>query len=152
MILNLNKEIEMVGNIIIEKTWEEVEFFEVSVICSNTNISAKTEVYLTNSLIDELCFKIDSIISLQSNKVVWSSGERGTNSTPCIEFVISSIDMCGHVAIDVYMELNSQGNLNNYHCYFRLDSELGLLYDFIYKLKQLKGCPLGFSISLIDSI
>lgn len=139
----------MTDNIKMERIWQDIEFFELLVTCTNRNITVSTEVYMTDTSIDELHEQIGTILQLKDKTVLWTSGERGNQSTPCIEFNISMKDPGGHVLIEVFMELNDGGSLDKHHCCFYLNTELGMLYDFNEKLMKLKEKKIGTSISLI---
>lgn len=139
----------MRDNIIIEKIWQDKDFFEVSIKCSNNKISAITEIYLTNELIDELYEKIEFVLQFQKKNIKWESGMRGNGSTSCVEFDITMKDKSGHINIEVYMELNDGGCLEKHHCCFYVNTELGLLYEFNNHLMCLKDRVIGRKVSLM---
>lgn len=139
----------MIDNIIMEKVWEDEDFFEVSIKCLNKKISAITEIYVTNELVNGLYEKINSILQFQKETVIWKSGMRGNDSTSCVEFNITMKDACGHVIIEVYMEINDGGDLDKHHCCFYVNTEIGMLDKFNNQLISLKERGIGRKISLI---
>lgn len=139
----------MADNIKMKRIWQDTDFFEVLVTCTTEKISASTEVYLTDAMLDELHEQIEDFLQFKNETVMWTSGERGNQSTPCIEFDIFLKDVSGHVLIEVFMELNDGGSLDKHNCCFYLNTELGKLYNFNAKLICLKEKEIGISISLI---
>lgn len=58
MISNLsrgeNEGFTMKDNIIFRKTWQDDDVIELTVVCSSPIITATSEIYVSDSLIDEL--------------------------------------------------------------------------------------------------
>ena len=139
----------MVDNIIMKRIWQDKEFFELFVTCTNSKIIATTEVYVTDKMIDELHDMISEVINFKSQTVMWTSGCRGEQSTSCIEFSISMQDLNGHILIEVFMEINDGGSLDKHHCCFYLNTELGMLEEFSKNILELKEKRIGKTISLV---
>ena len=140
----------MIDNIKIKRIWQDDDFFEICITCNNQIITASTEVYVTDSGIDQFKNEIEQFLGLEKSEVLWKSGERGDSSTPCVEFRVFTKDSSGHVLIECFMELNDGGSLEKHNCCFFVNAELGMLYDFSSKIDELKRPELGVSISLLD--
>ena len=140
----------MIDNIKIEKIWQDEDFFEVLVTCSNNMITASTEVYVTELAVKQLQNEIDQFLELKKPDIFWKSGERGNQSTPCVEFKMCMKDSSGHVLVETFMELNDGGNLDKHICCFYINTELGMLHDFNSKLSTLMSPVIGTSVSLVE--
>lgn len=140
-------EARMADNITMERIWQDEDFFEIRIICSNSKVKATTEIYMTDDMLEELHDKMSDIIALKCNNVVWICGERGEQSSTCLELDIS-IDKMGHVLIEVFMEINDGGSRDKHNCSFGINTELGLLEEFDRKLVMLRA--IGKKISLSE--
>lgn len=63
----------MVDNIKIERIWQDEEFFEVLVTCSNNAITASTEVYVTELAVKQLQNEIDQFLQFKKTDIFWKS-------------------------------------------------------------------------------
>lgn len=140
----------MVDNIKIERIWQDEDFFEILVTCSNNVITASTEVYVTELAVKQLQNEIDQFLQLKKSDIFWRSGERGNQSTPCVEFKMCMKDSSGHVLVEIFMELNDGGDLDKHTCCFYINTELGMLHGFNSKLSTLMNPVIGTSVSLVE--
>lgn len=75
----------MQDNIILRKIWQDDDVMELAVVCSSPLITATSEIYVSDSLIDELISEITRF--LNGNKEgFWANEERGDASTACVSF------------------------------------------------------------------
>ena len=140
----------MVDNIRIERIWQDEDFFEILVTCNNDVITASTEVYVTNLAIKQLQNEIAQFLQFKKTEIFWKSGERGNQTTSCVEFKICMKDSNGHVLIEAFMELNDGGSLDKHTCCFFINTELGMLQDFNSKLGMLINPMIGTNVSLVE--
>lgn len=140
----------MVDNIKIERIWQDEDFFEISVTCSNNVITASTEVYVTDLSIKQLQNEIAQFLQFEKSEIFWKSGERGNQTTPCVEVNICMKDSSGHVLIESFMELNDGGSLDKHTCCFYINTELGMLHEFNSKLSMLINPVIGTRVSLVE--
>ena len=68
----------------IQKIWQDTDFAEFEITGSSPVITAKTAVYMTDSLIDELFRQITRFLSGEVEECCWANKERGDNSTACL--------------------------------------------------------------------
>ena len=120
----------------IQKIWQDTDFAEFEITGSSPVITAKTAVYMTDSLIDELFRQITRFLS---------GKERGDNSTACLSLRFLRKDRLGHVLAEVYMELDDGGEFSDHNCCFYINTEYGLLQLFRDQLPKLKQ-PELFSV------
>lgn len=130
-----------------EEVWNDTDCIELSVTCSSEVITASTNIYVCNELIDNLSELIKQLITGQSREIYWQNHQKCDVGVPCVSFRIFA-DKIGHVKIEVYMELDDGGKLNEHNCCFYINSELGLLEAFCKKLPKLKQRNIGTCIVL----
>lgn len=138
----------MADNIIINRIWQDSDFFQIEIECQTDLIVARSKVYTSNDLIDDLYIKIEQFLLGNSSIICWRNGEQGDATTPCISFTFSHHDALGHVRIEVYLEIDDGGQLSIHNCCFYVITEIGLLYQFKEKLPILKNPQLGVHVSL----
>lgn len=131
----------MKDNIIIEKVWGCDDFFEMQIICENSHVRASTQIYVDQTLIEQLCKGI-VIFSIEKKAFVWKSGIKGEEYGPCVEFEFKMKDKLGHINIEVFMEMNDNSKCKH-HCCFSLDTELGQLERFGERIAQIDKTLLG---------
>ena len=122
----------------IQKIWQDTDFAEFEITGSSPVITAKTAVYMTDSLIDELFRQITRFLSGEVE-------EWGDNSTACLSLRFLRKDRLGHVLAEVYMELDDGGEFSDHNCCFYINTEYGLLQRFRDQLPKLKQ-PELFSV------
>lgn len=74
----------------IQKIWQDTDFAEFEITGSSPVITAKTAVYMTDSLIDELFRQITRFLSGEVEECCWANKERGDNSTACMSLPLSA--------------------------------------------------------------
>lgn len=129
----------------IQKIWQDTDFAEFEITGSSPVITAKTAVYMTDSLIDELFRQITRFLSGEVEERCWANKERGDNSTACLSLRFLRKDRLGHVLAEVYMELDDGGEFSDHNCCFYINTEYGLLQRFRDQLPKLKQ-PELFSV------
>lgn len=140
----------MKNNIIMERIWQDDYFFEISLHCISKSITASTEIYITDSNIDDLYNKINEFIKYPQTEILWQCGEFGDHSTPSVSFNFIPIDSLGHIQIEIFMELNDGGKLRKHNCCFYVNTNIGDLYNFSNILKKIKQPIIGTRITLVS--
>ena len=100
----------MKDNIILRKIWQDDDVIELAVVCSSPLITATSEIYVSDSLIDELISEITRF--LNGNKEgFWANEERGDAS-----LVKTAVDVVGSAVISEgvnSLTRNEEFNLSN---------------------------------------
>lgn len=130
-------------SIIIERIWEDDEFFEVKFSANSNVICAQVKSYTTKKSISNLIAGLESFIIKQDDRFFWENGEKGDLSTPYISLEAWNEDKCGHIIIEVYMELEDGAAYGKHNCCFYVKSELGLLNQFGKALHKLNEPGIG---------
>lgn len=138
----------MKNSIEFERVWQEDSFFEMKITCRAEMITATTQVYISDENVDELCANINRFLNENTEKALWKCGIEGDDSTACFSLNFMRIDRLGHVHIEVYMELNDGGPLSKHNCCFFINTENGLLYEFLYDLPKIKQKYIGMKVIL----
>jgi len=131
-----------INNIVIKKVWQDTDFLEVRISCSSENISATANVYLTNENLMMLHHGLIKFCNKEIDLFKWQSGDLGDDSTACVSFLFSRMDKAGHIAIDVFMEIDDGAPFSKHNCCFYVFTEIGLLYSFVEKLGEQEDCSL----------
>lgn len=141
----------MKDNIIFSKIWEDDDIIELKVVCSSPVVTIVSQVYVSDTLIDELICQIKQFLDGHIKEALWSNEDKGNDSTACISFRFFSIDKLGHIIIEVFAELDDGGNFTEHNCCFFVNTEYGLLMEFCESLICLKKHPVGYEIHLNDN-
>ena len=129
-------------DILFRNIWQDDDVIELTVECSSPIITATSEIYVSDSLIDELISEITKF--LNGNKEgFWANEERGDASTACVSF-----RFFGEDGIEVFAELDDGGDYSKHNCCFFVRTEYGLLMNFCDHLDQLKNGSVGCEIRL----
>lgn len=120
----------MVDYISLERIWQDENFFQIGVECVSQSVVAKSCSYATNESIEMLIEEIGAFLDGTVDSFYWINGEKGNLSTPCFSFEFCKKDNCGHIQIEVYLEIDDGGPLEKHHCCFYVCTELGALYQF----------------------
>ncbi len=133
-----------------EIIWRDGDFIELQVICSSTVVSATAQIYVTNQLIASLISQIQMFLSREVEETTWINEKRGDDTTACLSLRFINADNCGHILIEVYMEIDDGGAYSVHHCCFFLRTEIGLLTTFGKNLSLLRLGNPGTKVVLND--
>lgn len=141
----------MQDNIIFSKTWEDDCVIELKVVCSSSVATITSQIYVSDSLIDELICQIKQFLDGNIEEGLWANEVKGNDSTACVSLRFLSKDKLGHINIEVFAELDDGGNFTEHNCCFFVGTEYGLLMNFCERLAFLKNQPVGCEIRLNDN-
>lgn len=136
------------GNIILRKIWQDSELIELAAECTSPLITARSKIYVSADLIDELVQKIRTFLGGQCNETQWANEARGSGSTVCLSLRFLKKDTLGHILIEVFTEVEDGGDRETHNCCFYVHTECGLLRQFCYELLSLKDCAAGREVHL----
>ncbi|MBR5827594.1 MAG: hypothetical protein IKY78_11005 [Clostridia bacterium] len=135
-------------NIIIERIWQDDEFFQVSITCQTNIIEVTSNVYIQDANINDLINILDVFLGTNIKETSWLCGEIGANTTPGVLLKFIKIDRLGHIKIEVFLELDD-GSLSKKHCCsFFVFTEHGQLLSFKNSLNKLKEKTIGRKVAL----
>ena len=134
----------------IVKIWQDdaEPFFQLEITACSEIITAKSCIYSTNDMIDELEKKLQLFISNNEPEVFWQLGEKGDATTPSVSLKFFRASSSGRICVEVYMELDDGGKYSEHNCCFYVKTELGLLEKFYNRLPKLKEPQLNYPITL----
>ena len=141
----------MKDNIIFSKIWEDDDIIELKVVCSSSVVIIASQIYVSESLIDELIYQIRQFLNGNIEEGLWANGDKGNDSTPCVSLRFSNKDRLGHIIIEVFAELDDGGSFTKHNCCFFVGTEYGLLMNFCENLSCLKKCSVGYEVRLNDN-
>lgn len=142
------RDVSMTDNIAFCKLWQEDDLMELQTVCSSAVITVTSKIYVSASAIDELMLQIAQFLEKGKEEAFWQSGERGNASAACLSLRFIRKDRQGHIAIEVFAELDDGGSRVEHNCCFFVGTEYGLLMNFSRNLVQLKEKPVGCAIRL----
>lgn len=135
-------------NLSIEKVWHDEELIEIKVSAHSEFIDVYQNCYISES---DLKMNIDTMLQYTKNcdeKYYIEFGEKEGNYSPAFSMCIFPIDEHGHMKIEMDMEI-ADNNSRCHRCMFYIDSEIGLLDQYVDKLKKLVEENEGYSVHLI---
>ena len=138
----------MIDNLTFTRVWQDVDFFQLEIKCENEFIVATGRIYITDALIDDLNNKIKIFLSGKARTTCWQNGSFGDATTPCVRLQFSNKDTIGHILIEIFMEIDDGGTMSTHNCCFYINTEIGLLHQFMENLKKIKTPQLGIRIAL----
>ncbi len=121
---------------ILKKSYED-NILQLNVVCANQIIIANSNFYVFDGVFEDLLFNINSFKNQKINQFYWENCPKGSKYTPTIAFSFSNEDMCGHILIECFLEIDDGGSTDNHNCCFYVRTELGMLDDFFVSLSQL---------------
>ena len=140
----------MEDNIIFSKVWEDDCLIELRVTCTSSAASVISSIYVSDDSINELICKIRQFLYSKDNDETssWSSIGSEDGSVACVSLRFLKKDTLGHIAVEVFAEIDDGGSRAEHHSCFFVNTEYGLLTNFCNRLVQLKENPVGYEIQL----
>lgn len=136
------------GNIRIEKIWEDDSCFEIKLSIESEFVSAWQTCYFDAVSFNELSSFINDYCIGECNSNYYESGDKQGNSTPSFSMCLRD-DSKGHVVVEMDLEINDVED-RTHRCVCNVYSELGLLEQFAKRLSRLVRSEIGFTVSLLD--
>jgi hypothetical protein len=138
------------GNIEFERIWQDKDFFELRCNVNSDLIYAIIKIYVNDYIIDELSYKINQFINHEIQCFEWETGEKGNGSTPDFIMKVFYKDRCGHIRIEVFLEIDDGASLEEHNCCFYIDDiEVNQLERFGKGIQHLKENIIGTKISIL---
>lgn len=138
----------MNDNIILRKMWQDNELIQLNVICCSQVAVARTVIYVSDALIDDLTYQIRQFIDGNIKEGLWANEDKGNDTAACVSLRFLNKDKKGHILIEVFMELNDGGDYSKHNSCFFVNTEYGLLMNFCENLVQLKKASVDSEIQL----
>lgn len=132
--------------LILERFWEDYDFYELKVTASSNVISATTTLYIDEKDINKLSKELEEFIFNNENNYLWGMGKKGCKPYLSLNFIKK--DTLGHFYVEIFMELNDGTGVEQHNCCFYIETELGLLLQFAKKVKNLNDYSQEVRVSL----
>lgn len=139
-------------NIIIEKIWKDIDFFEIRITAKSRLASSTIDTYISKREINQFSKKV--LKMAQTNKIdyYWDGRIKNSKESPEWYFKISNEDLLGHILIEIYMNINDSESIKQHSCCFYVRTELGKLIEFAEKIVKLNDGAVGSIVMLTDKI
>ena len=121
-------------NITFSKKREDGDIIELKIVCSSSVATITSQIYVSDSLIDELICQIKQFLDGNIEEGLWANEDKGNDSTACVSLRFLSKDKLGHINIEVFAELDDGGNFPEHNCCIFVGTEYGLLMSFCESL------------------
>ncbi|MDL2287644.1 hypothetical protein LJB90_03695 [Eubacteriales bacterium OttesenSCG-928-G02] len=122
----------------IERVWQDEDFFEMKITCSNLYVLSSIKTYMTDECLDNLSNIIKKFVNGDIDIGFWENVKKNDETTSYVSFKFSHIDSLGHILVEVYLDSLNDNIYEKYSCNFFIKTELGILLDFATSLKQIK--------------
>lgn len=136
-------------NIIIEKEWNDEELIELKVRSNAEYIDVYQECYISESDLEKNADTILNYIERPEKECYVEFGNKTGNYTPAFSMKFLPVDNFGHIKIEMDIEI-ADNNTRSHRCAFYVNSELGLVEQFAYKIKALLKAEVGYLIRLVE--
>lgn len=134
-------------NIIIEKKWSDEGIIEIKINAETEYINVWQECYVSESCWENNTERIIAYLKNPQGECYVVYGNMSGNYTPAFSMFFSSIDVRGHIRIEMDIEINDN-NVRAHRCSFYIITEMGLLENFAQKMLKLLKADVGFRIML----
>lgn len=126
--------------IVIKEHWQDNETYSLLFECCSDYVSVKHRYYITKNALNDLINKLNLFIDLKEKTFVWQSVEKKlVNSTPGISFNFFHKDSCGHILVEVFMEISDAELSAEHHCYFFVEMDFGDIVVLNNRIKTICG-------------
>ena len=136
-------------NIIIEKMWHDVELIEIKMVFRTEFVNVYQYCYVSESDWEKNVDRIFQYIAEPRTEIYTEYGNKSGNYTPAFSMLFLPLDANGHVKIEMDIEI-ADNNIRAHRCSFYVDTEIGLLEQFAYKMQMLLKGEDGYEIKLIE--
>ena len=134
-------------NIIIEKKWSDEGIIEIKIYAETEFINVWQECYVSESCWENNAVHIIEYIKNPEGECYVVYGNKYGNFTPAFSMNFSSMDVRGHIKIEMDIEINDN-NMRAHRCSFYVVTEMGLLENFAQKMYKLLRADVGYRIIL----
>lgn len=132
----------MKNTISLRKKWEDNDLLWVEASIASENIAIEECYYTSKTKLKTLQAKLDEFLKYPGESFSWSSGIGVQNEVPVFSFKFEYADTCGHIKIEVTVEVDDGGEGAPYHmCCFNVYSEIGLMDVFCQELNEILASP-----------
>lgn len=136
-------------SIYIQKIWEDLDFFELSINFSIENLSSTLNIYTSNDDLEILKQGLtDFSNNFKSKSFRWVSGEDNQLSTHYLSLNFTHLDNRGNIKVEVLTD--TKENPHNIRTNFYIITDLNQIDDFINKIGNLKENKISDFKSLIQ--
>ena len=134
-------------NILVEKIYDEEELLELKIVASNEYVNVIQNCYMSKTFLAQNANKLIEYTRNPGIECYLNFGEKKGEYTPAFSMNLFSADKCGHVKIEMDMEIDDN-NERCHRCSFYVRAELGLVENFGKGLIFLIDADLGSKISI----
>ena len=138
---------EIMDNFSIERVWEDEHMFEIEVVAQSKFIHAKAKIYIQTEGINDLALALEPFPKNLNEKYLWEVGEC-SDVCSFVSLNFSCEDKCGHIIVEVQMDINDGTPQSKHNCHLFIKTEAGLLNRFGKSLSLLKERGIGKKITL----
>ena len=128
----------MKNYIVIKEYWQDNETYNLLFECCSDYVSVKHRYYIAKDALNNLIDKLELFINFKEKSFVWKSMEKKfENSAPSISFNFSHKDSCGHILVEVFMEISDTEMSAEHHCCFYIEMDFGDIVALSNKIKTI---------------
>lgn len=138
-------------NLEFEKIWQDNYYknlYQIHVLAQSKLISSNINSYTTCEAINELYQSVSAFIA-NKKEFIWENGSFGKVSTPAFSLRFFFKDKLGHICIEVKMEIDDGDSYEQHIACFYINTEMGILIDFMKELSLFNIADIGYKISFL---
>ena len=138
---------KQLGNISIEKIWEDACCFEIKLSVESEYVRAWQTCYYDSFSFGEFCSFLIRYCEGTPNSDYYESGAKQGNYSPSFSMRLKD-DNSGHISVEMDLEINDVED-RTHRCVCNVYTELGLLEQFAKRISRLIQAETGFTVSLL---
>lgn len=135
-------------NITFKKIWQDENLIELKISANAKYISAYQDCYIQDEKLENIAERICDFANNYTEPCYLEFGIKEGNYTPAFSMHIFPADRCGHLKIEVDIEI-ADNDTRSHRCCFYVESELGLIEQLGISLKKITKGECGSEASLI---
>lgn len=133
-------------DIVITKIWSDIDFFEVDIKFLSKYVIITQSYYLQESQVSNIIKELYALCNFSKSEIDIKLGEWNDKNMSSL-FMHICANKNGYVKFDVTVSIIDESD-PVHKCSFFINSEIGLIYNFIFKLEKIFDMNVGCSIYL----
>lgn len=134
-------------NLIFEKVWEDGDVIELKILAISEYVNVFQFCYVEKYFLNEVSTRILEYIKNKDKECYIEFGKKEGNFTPAFSMKFLASDNCGHVTIEVDLEI-ADNDSRRHRCCFYINSELGAIESFAKNIYMLSAKKIGATLNL----
>lgn len=134
-------------DIIFKKILHDDKLIEIDIIAKSEYASAKQSCYIDSENLCDYSTALQNYTLNSEHECYVQFGEKEGACTPAFSMKIIRADKCGHVKVEVDVEIEDN-ETRSHRCCFYVNSDIGSIGRFGIRIGKLAEAPIGTTVAL----